>query len=360
MIRGEVYYLYAFDVADEIKTAQIDQILSESPVLYAVKKTHTLPREFPFYYPLTIEIKKENWSYQQKKIHPLIRIYDVGVVSIMVPIPFEMEELAQLKNMHRPHLDSQDSLDDQVYMLCQKVVESLAPSLIRKVEKIMSPEAYSVFYIKELEKLQEIEGWIQEQKINIAALLAETESEALSKQQIDEIFRHQLSYSPQDSIIIDWDACLCIDLKQQSEDVIHVLELANLQLEELVLMDQRLDRYLDLAYEELEKKRSLWIATPQKQLSRLRRFRMDVAKITDEVSNISKFFGDWYLARIYMATRERFHLTTWRESIYQRLSQLDELYKILRTETNELRMLFLEVLIVVLFLADLILIFMKK
>ena len=42
-------------------------------------------------------------------------------------------------------------------------------------------------------------------------------------------------------------------------------------------------------------------------LRHLRRFRVDVAKLTDEVTHITKFFGDWYLARVYLGARDRFY-----------------------------------------------------
>ena len=41
---------------------------------------------------------------------------------------------------------------------------------------------------------------------------------------------------------------------------------------------------------------------------------MDLTQVTDELSNITKFIGDWYLARIYMGCVARFHLShgkTW-------------------------------------------------
>ncbi|MBI2981975.1 MAG: hypothetical protein HYY44_06775, partial [Deltaproteobacteria bacterium] len=75
--------------------------------------------------------------------------------------------------------------------------------------------------------------------------------------------------------------------------------------------------------------------------------------------NISKFFGDWYLARVYLAARERFHLATWKESIQSRLSNLDHFYEVLRAEANESWMLVLELLIVLLFIADLAAVFLK-
>ena len=50
-------------------------------------------------------------------------------------------------------------------------------------------------------------------------------------------------------------------------------------------------------------------------LRQLRRFRVDVAKLTDEVTHITKFFGDWYLAGVYLGARDRFYLNQWRASV---------------------------------------------
>jgi uncharacterized Rmd1/YagE family protein len=90
-----------------------------------------------------------------------------------------------------------------------------------------------------------------------------------------------------------------------------------------------------------------------KVLRQLRRFRVDVAKLTDEVTHITKFFGDWYLARVYLGARDRFYLDQWRASVEQRLAQLDKLYSVVHAEVNERRMLWLEIIIVIFFAIDL-------
>ena len=86
-----------------------------------------------------------------------------------------------------------------------------------------------------------------------------------------------------------------------------------------------------------------------KILRHLRRFRVDVAKLTDEVTHITKFFGDWHLARVYLGARDRFYLDQWRASVEQRLAQLDKLYSVVHAEVNEQRMLWLEIIIVIFF-----------
>lgn len=359
-LKGEVFYLYAFDVADEIRTENIHKILSKKAIPYGIQRDHIIPKEFPFYRPLTIDLKRSTWKMNNFQLQPVVRIYNVGVVSIMISIPFEVNELKELSPFHRPVLDNQHSLDTEAHALCSEVVKNLQEYLIRGTLKVEIPEAYTVFHFKEIEPGKTASIWAQEKRHEIASLLAETPTDELSSQQMEETFRHTISFSQNDLIVIDWDAALMIDLKSPPDDVIYVLELANLQLEELVLMDKRIDRYLDGAYTELEKKHTPLLGLRRADLDRLRRFRMDVAKITDEVSNISKFFGDWYLARVYLAAKERFHLDSWRESIQNRFSNLNSLYEILRSEVTESRMLVLEILIVLLFVTDLIVLFFKR
>jgi hypothetical protein len=120
-------------------------------------------------------------------------------------------------------------------------------------------------------------------------------------------------------------------------------------------MDQRLDKYLDRAYDDVERRSWAIFGGANKQLRQLRRFRVDVTKLTDEVTHITKFFGDWHLARVYIGARDRFYLDHWRSSIEQRLGQVDKLYSVLHSEVNEQRMLWLEVIIVIFFAVDIIL-----
>jgi hypothetical protein len=206
------------------------------------------------------------------------------------------------------------------------------------------------------------EEWARPRRAEIAGLLNE-ESGPLSEGQIAETFRHALSYTAQDYAVVDWDAALVLDRSGYYDDVLYVIELANLQLEEFRLLDDRLDRFFMEAYEDLERYSGTThlLLTPGKRLRSLRSIRMDITKMSEELSNITKFVGDWYLARVYLACKDRFHLGHWEASVDQKLMELDRLYSIVHSETNERRMLVLEVMIVALFVFDVIvLIFFQK
>jgi len=54
-MKGEVVYLYAFDVANEIVTSRVREILSEKPFPFEIRMDRTLPKDMPLYKPLAIE-----------------------------------------------------------------------------------------------------------------------------------------------------------------------------------------------------------------------------------------------------------------------------------------------------------------
>lgn len=122
-------------------------------------------------------------------------------------------------------------------------------------------------------------------------------------------------------------------------------------------MDRYLDRHLDRAYADLG--RRLAFKTGE-VLRSLRRLRIDVTRLADQVTHVTKFVGDWHLARVYLMARERFHLDQWKASVEQRLGQLDQLYTLVRGELHERRMLWLEVVIVAFFAADLLILLLLR
>jgi hypothetical protein len=352
-MKGEVVYLYAFDVANEILTPRVQEILSEKPFPFEIRMDRTLPKDMPLYRPLAIEPHPLPACLRGAPVRLLIRIYDVGVVTVLMRVAFETNALADLMSFHNPKLENGETLDAVALKLCAEVCDSLKESMVGETEFPPPPEAYTVFCLTDIGGSRDVNGWLGEQRRAVAGLLTETAAERLSESQVAEVLRIQRSFENTDLAVIDWDAALVADLTGYVDDVLYALELANLQLEEFRVMDRRLDTYLDRAYEDLERRPMPLFGAANKTLRHLRRFRVDVAKLTDEVTHITKFFGDWYLARVYLGARDRFYLEQWRTSVEQRLAQLDKLYSVAHAEVNEQRMLWLEVIIVIFFAIDL-------
>jgi hypothetical protein len=351
-MKGEVVYLYAFDVANEILTPRVPEILSEKPFPFEIRMDRTLPKDMPLYKPLAIEPHPLAARLHGVPVRLLIRIYDVGVVTVMMRVEFEADVLCDLMPFHNPKLENGETLDAVALRFCSEVCNSLKDLMVGHTE-YPTPEAYTAFCFTEISGVSDVNHWLAEQRREVAGLLTETAAEKLSETQVNEVLRIQRSFENTDLAVIDWDAALVVDLTGYVDDVLYALELANLQLEEFKVMDRRLDKYLDRAYEDLERRPMPLFGAANKTLRHLRRFRVDVAKLTDEVTHITKFFGDWYLARVYLGARDRFYLDQWRASVEQRLAQLDKLYSVVHAEVNEQRMLWLEIIIVIFFAIDL-------
>lgn len=359
-MKGEIVYLYAFDVANEIITAKVKDILAGTPVPFEIQTDHTLPKDVPLYKPLSIEHTPPPALLGGRTVRPLIHVYDIGVVSIAMRVAFDAQALSDLMPFHTPVLENGQTLAQVARDLCIEACKSLEEAMVQSAS-LTEPEAYTVFCLTDIGLKRNLEQWITENREAIADLLTENKPGTLSQMQIEEVLRIHHSYANTDLTVIDWDAALVVDLTGYVEDTLYVLELANLQLEEYRVMDQRLDRYLNKAYEDIQQRRFLRLfGTYTTILSRLRALRVDVTKLNDEVTHITKFFGDWYLARVYLGARERFHLSQWRSSVEERLKQIDALYTVAHTEIINQRMFWLETLIVIFFAIDLLSIFLLK
>jgi hypothetical protein len=158
-------------------------------------------------------------------------------------------------------------------------------------------------------------------------------------------------------VVIDWDAALVVDEPADFAETLYVIELGNLNLAELEAYDRLLDRALDRSYRDL---RGRAYRKRNEVLIELREIRIDLARYGDELSNITKFFGDWHLARVYETIAARFHLADWHRVVDEKLRTLDNLYQILQHDQSNRWMLTLEVTIVLLFIIDLIILFAGK
>ncbi len=186
----------------------------------------------------------------------------------------------------------------------------------------------------------------------MASLLTqEPDIDHLSRQEADESTGRFLSYYEHDLVVVDWDAALIIDAPPNFDETLHVMELANLQLAELEAYDRILDDSVDRAYRDLSARPTRGRAAVMREL---REIRIDLARFSDELSNITKFFGDWHLARIYENVSARFHLSDWHRTIDKKLQTLDDLYQLLNHDHINRWMLILEVTIVLLFVVDLV------
>ncbi len=241
--------------------------------------------------------------------------------------------------------------------LVERVRREIEPYLIRPAEDLGPAEDYAVFCIhqvplSETGTPQRSEDWLMKNRREVAGLLTqEPQAPRLSEQEAAESTERYLTYYETDLVVVDWDAALVVGEQDSLEEIIHVMELANVQLAELAAYDRVLDGALDLAYRDLSRRQQI----PRDVRRNLREIRVDMARLNDELSNITKFFGDWHLAKIYQHLSDRFHLSDWHGVISVKLRTLADLYQLLYQDRLNSWMVVLEVTIVLLFIIDVLL-----
>ncbi len=359
---GEVVYIYAFDVAYEMTREPVRVLLGQPVAQFAVDASKRSPRHLFFYLPQMVRLPPLERIGPQGPIRMerAIKLLPVGAISITVRVPFAVEHVQDLIVYHDLQF-SNGSLHQEVRRLAEEVRTELAPHYIRPLRQLAEEEAYTVFCLasplrSEDEGIVSTETWFRSRRREIASLLTqERDIDQLSKQEAEESTQRFLSYYQSDIVVVDWDAALLVDEPKNFDEALYVMELANLQLAELEAYDRLLDDSLDRAYRDLGRGHSRGRA---RILRELREIRIDLARFSDELSNITKFFGDWHLARIYENISARFHLADWHRTIDDKLKTLADLYQLLNHDHTNRWMLILEVTIVLLFIIDLVILFL--
>lgn len=359
--RGKTVYMFAFDIAYEMGDLPIRELLGQKVEQFKVDSSRRNPKHPFFYRPVMVRLplSEANGPFGPVDLERVVKVLPIGAISITVTVPFEVESLSQLVAFHDLQLGNR-SLYAEIRELAERIYVELRPHLVRPLEYLAEEEAYTVFCLESSSVLPapevRAEDWLHTHRREVAGLLTqEKDCDELSDQEASESTGRYLSYYQTDLAVIDWDAALVIDEPEDFAEVLYVMELANLHLAELEAYDRLLDRALERSYRDLRTR-----SRTREMIIFLREVRIDLARFGDELSNITKFIGDWHLARVHDIIAGRFHLSEWHKNVDEKVRTLDNLYQLLQHDQSNRWMLILESTIVLLFIIDLIMIFLLK
>src|SRR6185503_11478674 len=93
--RGEVVYMYAYDVAYEMTREPVEYLLGQRTEPYAFGPSKRSPRHVFFYKPqmVRLPIIERIGPHGPAKVERIIKLLPVGAISIMVSIPFEVDRI---------------------------------------------------------------------------------------------------------------------------------------------------------------------------------------------------------------------------------------------------------------------------
>lgn len=186
--------------------------------------------------------------------------------------------------------------------------------------------------------------------------LLSSDVRVLSAEARSELVSRRFSYYADDLVVVTWDNALIVEPDRGDQDVEYVLEFANAQLLELRVYDALLDAELPVLYDRIEASRLRPVPTRRYRplLAELQTRVADITEIVERADNGFKVVNDVYLARVYLGALEVFREQAWRRGIDRKLRIFRDTYAMLNAEAQAARGELLEVMIILLFVADII------
>jgi hypothetical protein len=365
-LNGEVVFQRIFDLGGTIELKKARAILGEMAEFGAVQPKRAAPEYVSFAAPIAINLASLSLDIQSEfgAVTVSARLYEVGALGIMLRVPIRAEKLGDLKELAawQPALKGQTIRRTQLFTM---ILDAIKPRLKTAYDEIfdvpIEPESYTAYCLTEVPGGAEY--ILKEERPQIAALLTgEPHPDKLSTMEVDDTLKNWASYYRDDLVIADWDAALLVEPSGKYEDLLYIFEVANLQLLALRKYDVYLDQTLErgyVEYERLSKGPQLLAGNAREMLRDLSEVRMDLAKVTDEVANTAKFFGDWYIARIYIGLAGKLHVNDYQKVVEEKLATLNDLYQSVRAEIDRRQNLVLEIAIVLLFVFEVAMAFWK-
>jgi hypothetical protein len=345
ILRGTCHSLFVYDAAFSIDLNEAERRITSFTQRETIKHKRRTPRHFEFR-PPPLRITQEAGVE--------LVVYDFGAVSVIYHRPLS-GDFSQLLAMSQELYENQRLFDDS-----RRRVEDLLKLIHPAVSKLnISPfvEDYVIFQIEAFESSVSIGDLNSKYATEIAQVLR-AETQQLSEDEVRDALSHHISYGNEDIVIVDWNAALVVD--REAEDVLTVLEFANVELLEMRFLDQRLDEALALSYERLTKRSKKWFSfrSDPSDLRDISQWQVDSAILFEGVNNVLKLVGDQYLARLYRLVAERFHLAEWDATIFRKLETLESIYEKISDQISVRRMEVLEWIIIVLFVISIVLPFL--
>lgn len=248
------------------------------------------------------------------------------------------------------------SLPRNAERLARTLTDRIGAAITRPRQEFLA-EDYLVFTITQVEDAESAESLLTAQGGAIAQLLR-GERSPLSVEERDEVLRHRISYFADDLVIPTWSSAFVRDTESGAQAAIEILEFANSQLLEFRYYDQLLDAELARIYPQLQREAWLynWLARRYSRAVRqVHSLFIDVNELTDRTENALKIVGDVYAARLFALAAARLGLNQWKDSVQEKLRTLSDIYRFAVEQTSMARGEFLEILVVLILVIELVL-----
>jgi len=354
-MQAEIVFFYLYDAGRSIDLPKVAKLIPANSGSVILKNRRDTPESLSLPVPLIVQLAKFEFPEERPftSITMNARIFEEGVISMTVRVSgnFPIEELHRIRTMQfaidgiPTNIDHW--VDDSMKRFFARIQEAI--TFEQYVFTTFVRETYTAFCITT--PIENPSKFAQEHRKTIACLInGENLETNLHESVIESTMKGSFSYTAQDYALFDLDRCLIIDPTKDYEDILLVIEQANFQLLELRSLDMLLDRWLDKAEHDIKvviTKNTVKLKLLKLRLANIQALSFDALFILENLENSSKIIGDYFLGQIFNNLCGQFNTEGWKKSIERRLNTLASVYDRVTTKDNERRMVFLEIMFIV-------------
>lgn len=355
-LQGSVLVLIQFDVCEEIRLDQLQQIFGARKLEHPSLK-HAAPGYVRYQRPPVVQPIEALVLESGEHLDGQIKYYDYGVVSVVFELPFsgDWETLVRLGSRWVWDVD----FAGHASRIARAKLQQAAPALVKPYADWLS-EDYFIFHVRQIAGNPSAAELVTSDGARIAQIVR-GETAELSEGEHNEILQSRISYYPSDLTVIGWNAAFLYDSPSGAETAIQLLEYANSQLLEFRHYDEFLTRELESVYAALDKGTGImarWRLA--RAATKLHTVLLDVNELTEHADNAIKFLSDMFSARLYKLAAAKVGVPDYKDLVTQKVKTAEELYRFMVDQFNQSRAFFLELTVVIILVIELIWLFRGK
>ncbi len=367
-LTGRVVFQYFYDCGGDIELAKIPKdklTLIERPKAKGARVLAPKYEEVGLQ-PLEVNLGKIKINGYEAAVEG--RIFPIGAVGIYLSVEFRKDGLDNVVKLvgldERPVKvgGKEVEFEEVSREFFNKLMKTVKPAIVWPYPAFENPEIYTMIIITESDPKLSAKDFMKKFRKQTAGILrGENEWRKLSDKEVDDSLKFYLSYSDDDIVVVDWYSALMSGAVDYMGELERMIELARIQLLELKTYDKLLDQRLERAYDSLRvafAKPRMGIAWGSRRYGELARaagelaeWRVEVTDLVEDMRNILKFTGEWYLGKLYRISSERFRIAEWLALVDKKLGQLQELYGMAMERVDVHRATTLEFLMMLLIIA---------
>jgi hypothetical protein len=348
-------FFHLYDVGRGVDLDRVASLLPAHPDLGVAKKRDT-PASLTLPTPLVIELGGGECSDLGglECLSSQAKVYEEGVVTMVVRAKARLP-MSALHGLEDWKIEAQGrslSVLEYAEEGFARLFEALRPAVSEpRAVGDMDRESYLAYCF--LECGEDPERFIERNRDYCATLLiGEEPGTGLHESQIEATLGRPFSYREGDLAVFDLDRCIIVDSRGDYEDLLLIAEHANYQLLELRVLDKLLDSWLDEAEGDIRslsagRRRVSIGGSAGIKVAHIQSLRLDALFILENLENSSKIIGDYYLGQVYDRLCEIFNTVGWKWSVERRLDVLQDVYEMVKTDADERKLRWLEIVIIV-------------